>query len=102
MGLPRFRHLSIVVRSESARCGSAALPSQDRRCAGTMLLQEIIGQAKRSSQTLSATGRAILGKVWSGFQGEACIGDQTAEGFEGCAVDWHTFIVRQVWRKSNR
>ena len=73
MRLPRRRHLAIVFHSELPRRGAATLATQDRPGAGTDLLQEIFGQGKRSGQALSAIGRAVLWKVWSGFEGEAGI-----------------------------
>lgn len=67
VSLPRRRHLAVVLRSESSRRHTATLAAQDRPGAGAELLQEIFGQGERSGKALSATGRAILWKVWGSF-----------------------------------
>jgi len=80
MGFARCCHPAIVFRSQPSRSDASALVSHHCRCRHAMLLDEIFGQGERSGQALSATGRAVLWKVWRGFQSEAGGFDQVSKG----------------------
>jgi hypothetical protein len=46
------------------------------------LADEIVHQGERGAEILTGTGRAVLGKVGSGFEDQIGIGDQVAEGLQ--------------------
>lgn len=83
-----------MVHSEPTGSRAAALVAQDRCRRHVLLLDDIVGQGKRSAEVLAAMGCAVLWKIRDGFKGEVCIGYQFSKGQKRSAVNWHTFIVK--------
>jgi hypothetical protein len=93
VGLPRRRHLAVVVRAELPRRCAAAFASQDRPRRHALLFEQVVGKGQRRTEMLPAVGCPVLRKVGDCFEGEVCIGDQVAKRQQRTAVGWHTFMV---------
>lgn len=80
-GLALCSQLAEVFRP--AHCGkrTAALMPHDGGGAHTLLADEIVHQGERGAEIFTGTGRAVLGKVWSGFENQVGIRNQVAKGF---------------------
>ena len=59
------------------------------------LADEVFGEGQGRAKILTATSRAVLGKVRRGFVDEVSIGDQVLEGQQRCTVRCHTFMMRR-------
>jgi len=80
VGLPRLRHLAVMLRSVPPRGRAATLVPQDGCRSHTLLFEQIIGQCQGGAQILAATGCVVLGKAWRGSEDQVRIGDQILEG----------------------
>jgi hypothetical protein len=87
-----------------ARCGerTTALVAHDGGGAHALLADEIVHQGECGAEVFAGTGRAVLGKVGSGFEDQVGIGYQVAKGFERVAVVWHTFSVKRLLARCKR
>ena len=95
-------HLAVMVHPKPPRRNRAAFPPQHGGRRHALLLGDIIYQGKGHMKILPAARCTVLRKVRGGFENQVGIGDQVSEGLKGCAVNWHTFIVRWNCAKSKR
>ena len=69
-----------MLRAEAFDGSRTALAPHDGGGAHALLADEIVHQGESGAEILTGTGRAVLGKVWGGFEDQIGIGDQVAEG----------------------
>ena len=100
--LARRRHLAVMVRPKPPRRAGAAFPPQHGGSGQALLAGNIVHQGEGRAKVFPAARSTVLRKVRRGFENQVGIGDQVSEGLKGCAVNWHTFMVRRLRAKSKR